>query len=40
LITPEASLASEHWCRFEHEQPNALWQIDFKGDFGMAAARC
>jgi transposase InsO family protein len=40
LITPEASQASEHWHRFEHEQPNALWQIDFKGDFGMAAARC
>jgi len=19
--------------RFEHEQPNALWQMDFKGDF-------
>ena len=40
LITPEASQAAEHWQRFEHEQPNALWQIDFKGDFGMAAARC
>jgi len=40
LITPESSRASEHWCRFEHEQPNALWQIDFKGDFAMAAARC
>jgi len=40
LITPESSKASEHWCRFEHEQPNALWQIDFKGDFAMAAARC
>ena len=40
LITPESSQASEPWCRFEHEQPNALWQIDFKGDFGMAAARC
>jgi transposase InsO family protein len=40
LITPEASLASQHWQRFEHEQPNALWQIDFKGDFAMAASRC
>jgi len=40
LITPEASQAAEHWQRFEHEQPNALWKIDFKGDFGMAAARC
>jgi transposase InsO family protein len=40
LISCEASLASQHWRRFEHEQPNALWQIDFKGDFGMANARC
>ena len=40
LITPQASLAAQHWQRFEHEVPNALWQIDFKGDFAMAAARC
>ncbi len=40
LITPEASLAAQPWQRFEHEVPNALWQIDFKGDFEMAASRC
>lgn len=40
LITPQASSAAQHWQRFEHEQPNALWQIDFKGDFDTAAARC
>jgi transposase InsO family protein len=40
LITAQASLAAQHWQRFEHEAPNALWQIDFKGDFETAKARC
>lgn len=40
LITAQASLAAQHWQRFEHEAPNALWQIDFKGDFDTAQARC
>lgn len=40
LITPQASLAAQHWQRFEHEQPNALWQIDFKGDFDTLQGRC
>lgn len=40
LITPQASLAAQHWQRFEHAAPNALWQIDFKGDFETASARC
>jgi len=40
LITPEASYAAQPWKRFEHEAPNALWQIDFKGDFATASARC
>jgi transposase InsO family protein len=40
LITPEASLCAQPWQRFEHEAPNALWQIDFKGDFDTAASRC
>jgi transposase InsO family protein len=40
LISPEASLAAQPWQRFEHETPNALWQIDFKGDFDTAASRC
>lgn len=40
LITTQASLAAQHWQRFEHETPNALWQIDFKGDFDTASARC
>jgi transposase InsO family protein len=40
LITPQASLAAQHWQRFEHESPNALWQIDFKGDFQTHQGRC
>ena len=29
------------WQRFEHEVPNALWQMDFKGHFGLLAdLRC
>ena len=40
LITPQASLAAQPWQRFEHEAPNALWQIDFKGDFAMHQGRC
>jgi transposase InsO family protein len=31
LIVPEASQAATPWKRFEHEQPNDLWQMDFKG---------
>jgi transposase InsO family protein len=40
LIKPAASQASTPWCRFEHEVPNALWQIDFKGHFATDAQRC
>ena len=40
LITAQASQAAKPWQRFEHEVPNALWQIDFKGDFATAQARC
>jgi transposase InsO family protein len=40
LIQPEASLASAHWQRFEHDAPNALWQIDFKGNFATATQQC
>jgi len=39
-ISEAASLASQPWQRFEHEQPNSLWQIDFKGDFDTTQARC
>lgn len=39
LITPEASLAATPWKRFEHEQPNDLWQMDFKGWIELADGR-
>lgn len=28
------------WQRFEHEAPNRLWQMDFKGHFATEQARC
>lgn len=40
LITPEASEAARPWQRFEHDAPNSLWQIDFKGHFPTLAGRC
>ncbi len=40
LITPEASQAAAHWQRFEHERPNDLWQIDFKGHFATGTGPC
>jgi transposase InsO family protein len=40
LISPTASQAATAWRRFEHEAPNDLWQIDFKGHFAIDAGRC
>jgi transposase InsO family protein len=28
------------WTRFEHPEPNDLWQMDFKGHFALQAGRC
>lgn len=28
------------FIRFEHEAPNDLWQMDFKGHFGLSQGRC
>jgi transposase InsO family protein len=28
------------WQRFEHDAPNRLWQIDFKGHFAIEGGRC
>ena len=39
-ISPEASEAAQHWQRFEHAQPNALWQMDFKGHVALTQGRC
>lgn len=40
LITEAASQAATPWQRFEHDAPNSLWQIDFKGHFATLAGRC
>jgi transposase InsO family protein len=40
LISEAASQASRPWQRFEHEAPNALWQMDFKGHFPVGQTRC
>lgn len=40
LIRPEASEAATAWIRFEHPEPNDLWQIDFKGYVDTPAGRC
>jgi transposase InsO family protein len=39
-ISQEASQAATPWQRFEHELPNSLWQIDFKGHFPTGKQRC
>ena len=28
------------WVRFEHPEPNDLWQMDFKGHFALGEGRC
>lgn len=35
FITPEDSQQHTPWKRFEKERPNDLWQMDYKGHFGM-----
>lgn len=40
LITAEASEKHKPWIRFEHENPNDLWQMDFKGHFKIGEVRC
>jgi transposase InsO family protein len=39
-ITSEESVRHQSFQRFEHPEPNDLWQMDFKGDFATAAGRC
>lgn len=38
----DAAAANQHQAfeRFEHDAPNQLWQMDFKGHFALAAGRC
>jgi transposase InsO family protein len=40
LITPEAATQHRPYQRFEHPNPNDLWQMDFKGDFALEKGRC
>ena len=39
LNSPPAG-AGGRYTRFEHPYPNALWQMDFKGDFALQSLRC
>lgn len=40
-IDPEESQKHHAWQRFEHPAPNDLWQMDFKGHFGIGTGqRC
>ena len=40
-VNEERSRKSRAYERFEHEQPNDLWQADFKGHFGLGnGGRC
>ena len=40
LLDGPGSGEKRDWVRFEHPQPNDLWQMDFKGHFAMAEGRC
>lgn len=39
LLDPDRRLKRD-WQRFEAEQPNQMWQMDFKGDFALPSGRC
>jgi len=39
LLSPERRIKRD-WQRFEEDSPNALWQMDFKGDFALSQGRC
>ena len=39
-IDPAEGQQRAAFQRFEHPRPNALWQMDFKGDFATGQGRC
>lgn len=39
-IDPVESSKHKPWKRFEHEVPNGMWQMDFKGHFALDKGRC
>lgn len=40
LIDETQAACHRSWQRFEHEAPNQLWQMDFKGHFPLVHSRC
>lgn len=40
LIDPQEAMKHSAFKRFEHEHPNAFWQMDFKGHFALGQGRC
>lgn len=39
-LDPAEAAKHTAWRRFEHPEPNALWQMDFKGHLPLACGRC
>ena len=39
-ISPDESDKHRSWKSFEYEEPNDLWQMDFKGHFPLKRGRC
>ncbi len=39
-IDPSEGAKHRAWQRFEHPEPNQLWQMDFKGHFALRDGRC
>ena len=39
-LGPGCAAGQEAFGRFEHDAPNRLWQMDFKGHFAAGAGRC
>ena len=40
LVDPAEAARHRPYQRFEHDAPNRLWQMDFKGHFATEKARC
>ena len=40
LVDDEESLKRQPFTRFERSEPNALWQMDFKGPFATGRGKC
>lgn len=39
-VDPRESIKRKPFIRFEHDAPNQLWQMDFKGHFPLRSGRC